>query len=170
MAEEDAACSLPELAGLDRQLDRLSARYSRPVDSGRFCSEFCQMVEQFSGLQGSPEPQLRVLEVSLCYFFTASSFLPPHCDHVSYTLSSLALSVFELLLFFDQKDFSQDTLQHLAYTFQECPAALARHPNPHLLQLRRVIGAGGPWADRVLLDLLSEADVPQAKGVCAGWC
>ncbi|KAJ3584148.1 hypothetical protein NHX12_014644 [Muraenolepis orangiensis] len=163
MAEEDAACSLPELAGLDRQLDRLSARYSRPVDSGRFCSEFCQMVEQFSGLQGSPEPQLRVLEVSLCYFFTASSFLPPHCDHVSYTLSSLALSVFELLLFFDQKDFSQDTLQHLAYTFQECPAALARHPNPHLLQLRRVIGAGGPWADRVLLDLLSEADVPQAK-------
>ncbi|KAG7263704.1 hypothetical protein CRUP_018938 [Coryphaenoides rupestris] len=165
MAEEGAA-TLPELAGFDEHLEVLSVKYSRRglrIDSQSFCSEFCQLVEDFCGVQGSPAPQLRVLEVALCYFFTASSFLPPHCDHVHCTLSSLALSVFELLLFFDQKEFSQDTLQHLTYTFQECHLALAKHPNVYLLQLKSLIQDGGPWGNQVLLAILSDSDVPQSK-------
>ncbi|KAK0133384.1 Zinc finger protein 292 [Merluccius polli] len=166
MAEEGA--TLSELAGLDEHLDGLSAKYSGRgprVDSESFCSEFCQLVEGFCELQGSPTPQLRVLCVAVCYFFRASSFLPPHCDHVHYTLSTLALSVFELLLFLDQKEFSQDTLQHLTYTFQECPVALARHPNIYLLQLKSLIQDGGPWSNEVLLAILSESDVPQSQDI-----
>ncbi|CAL8390896.1 unnamed protein product [Boreogadus saida] len=164
MAEEVA--TLPELRGLDGRLESLSVKYSRhapQIDSRAFCADFCKMVEGFCGVQAGPAPQLCVLEVALCYFFRASSFLPPHCDHVQHALSSLALSVFELLLFLDQKEFIQEALPPLTLTLQECHLALARHPNVYLLRLKALLQDGGPWGNGVLQGVLREAEVPQSQ-------
>ncbi|XP_040888473.1 uncharacterized protein LOC121178045 [Toxotes jaculatrix] len=161
MAEEG---SVYELEGLETQLQSLLSRYSSEelrADSTSFCSDFCKLVEEYVSRWQVPVPQLRILEIALCYFTRASNFFSSNCDHVLNTLSSLALSVFELLLFFDQKDFDQEPLKHFTVTFQECHLALARHQNVHLLQVERLVQGGGPWASSVLQAILSESSLPQ---------
>ncbi|XP_071773870.2 uncharacterized protein LOC139926157 [Centroberyx gerrardi] len=161
MAEEG---SVFELEGFEKQLVSLFSRYSSDelqVDSKPFCSDFCKLVEEYTSRWQVPLPQLRILEMALCYFVQASSFFSSNCDHVLYTLSSLALSVFELLLFFDQKDFHQDPLKHFTVTFQECHLALARHQNVHLLQVKHLVQDGGPWASSALQAVLTESNLPQ---------
>uniref|UniRef100_A0A4W6F7J2 C2H2-type domain-containing protein n=1 Tax=Lates calcarifer TaxID=8187 RepID=A0A4W6F7J2_LATCA len=120
-----------------------------------------QLVEEYASRWQVPLPQLRILEIALCYFARASTFFTSNCDHVLHTLSSLALSVFELLLFFDQKDFYQEPLKHFTVTFQECHLALVRHQNVHLLQVDHLVQGGGPWASSVLQAILSESSLPQ---------
>ncbi|XP_059183860.1 uncharacterized protein LOC131962795 [Centropristis striata] len=164
MAEEG---SVYELEGLQQQLDSLLSRFSGDQlldDSEPFCSDFCKLVEEFASRWQVPLPQLRILEIALCYFARACSFFPTNCDHVLHTLSSLALSVFELLLFFDQTDFLQEPLKHFADTFQECHhLALAKHQNVHLLQVERLVKGGGPWAGQALQAILSESSLPQSE-------
>uniref|UniRef100_A0A3Q3GPS2 Uncharacterized LOC110001337 n=1 Tax=Labrus bergylta TaxID=56723 RepID=A0A3Q3GPS2_9LABR len=121
------------------------------------------LVEEHASHWQVPLPQLRILELSLCYFARASTFFTSNCDHVLHTLSSLALSVFELLLFFDQKDFHEEPLKQFTVTFQECYSALARHQNVHLLQVERLVRGGGPWASSVLQAILSESSLPQSE-------
>ncbi|XP_068575641.1 microtubule-associated protein futsch-like [Cebidichthys violaceus] len=162
MAEEGCVY---ELEGLEKQLDSLSSRYSSDdirADSKLFCSDFCELVEEYASRWQVPLPQLRILEIALRYFARASTFFTSNCDHVLHTLSSLALSVFELLLFFDQKDFHQEPLNHFTVTFQECHSALARHQNVHLLQVERLVRAGGPWAGPAFQAILSESSLPQS--------
>ncbi|XP_008285547.1 microtubule-associated protein futsch-like [Stegastes partitus] len=161
MAEEG---SVYELEGLEKQLQTLLSRYSSDelrADGGPFCSDFCKLVEEFASRWQVPLPQLRILEIALRYFARASIFCTSNCDHVLHTLSSLALSVFELLLFFDQKDFHQEPLKHFTVTFQECHSALAKHQNVHLLQVESLVRGGGPWANPALQAILSESSLPQ---------
>ncbi|XP_071320369.1 microtubule-associated protein futsch-like [Trachinotus anak] len=161
MAEEG---SVYELEGLEAQLQSLSSRYSSEelrADSKPFCSEFCKLVEEYASRWQVPLPQLRILEISLCYFARASTSFTSNCDHVLHTLSSLALSVFELLLFFDQDDFHQEPLTNFTDTFQECHLALASYQNVHLLQVDHLVQGGGPWASSVLQAILSESSLPQ---------
>ncbi|XP_074520828.1 uncharacterized protein LOC141786030 [Halichoeres trimaculatus] len=161
MAEEG---SVYELEGLEEQLQTLFCRYSNDelrIDSRPFCSDFCKLVEEHASHWQVPLPQLRILELSLIYFSRAACFFTPNCDHVLHTLSSLALSVFELLLFFDQKDFHEEPLKHFTVTFQECHLVLGRHQNVHLLQVERLVQGGGPWASSVLQAILSESSLPQ---------
>lgn len=161
MAEEASAY---ELEGLENQLESLLSCYSSDalrVDSKLFCSEFCKLVEEYASHWQVPLPQLRILEIALVYFTQASSFFTSNCDHVVHTLSSLALSIFELLLFFDQKNFHKEPLKNFTVTFQECYLALARHQNVHLLQVDRLVRGGGPWASLVLQAILSDSSLPQ---------
>ncbi|XP_045914466.1 uncharacterized protein LOC123976386 [Micropterus dolomieu] len=163
MAEEG---SVYELEGLEKQLQSLLCRYSSDelrADSKPFCSDFCKLVEEHASRWQVPLPQLGILETALCYFARASTFFTSNCDHVHHTLSSLALSVFELLLFFDQKDFHQEPLKQFAVTFQECALALARHQNVHLLQVERLVQGNGPWASPALQAILSESSLPQSE-------
>ncbi|XP_062270595.1 uncharacterized protein LOC133976405 [Scomber scombrus] len=161
MAEEG---SVYELEGLEKQLQSLLSRYSSEglrADSKPFCLDYCKLVEEYASRWQVPLPQLRILEVALCCFARASTFFSSNCDHVLHTLSSLALSVFELLLFFDQKDFHQEPLKHFTVTFQECHSALAKHQNVHLLQVERLVRGGGAWASTALQAILSDSSLPQ---------
>ncbi|XP_070813728.1 uncharacterized protein [Chaetodon trifascialis] len=163
MAEEG---SVYELEGLERQLQSLLGRYTRDelrADSKQFCSDFCKLVEEYASRWQVPLPQLRILGVALCYFAQAATFFTSNCDHVLHTLSSLALSVFELLLFFDQKDLHQGPLKHFTVTFQECNLALAKHQNVHLLQVEHLVRSGGLWASPALQAILSESSLPQRE-------
>ncbi|XP_051283405.1 uncharacterized protein LOC127378545 isoform X2 [Dicentrarchus labrax] len=121
------------------------------------------LVEEYASRWQVPLPQLRILEISLCFFAQASTFFASNCDHVLHTLSSLALSIFELLLFFDQKDLDQEPLKQFTVTFQECHLALARHQNVHLLQVERLVRGGGPWACPALQAILSDSSLPQSE-------
>ncbi|XP_053272927.1 uncharacterized protein LOC128430856 [Pleuronectes platessa] len=161
MAEEGGVNEPEEL---ETRLLALSGRYASEdlrADSRAFCADFCELVEEFASRWQVPLPQLRILETAVRYFSRASTFFSSNCDHVLHTLSSLALSVFELLLFFDQKDFHQEPLKHFTVTFQECNLVLARHQNVHLLQVERLVQGDGPWADSVLQAILSESSLPQ---------
>ncbi|KAF7663088.1 hypothetical protein LDENG_00218420 [Lucifuga dentata] len=161
MAEEG---SVYELEGFEKQFGSLLSRFSGEnlrAESKAFCLDFSKLVEEYVSLWQTPQPRLRVLEIALCYFTQASSFFSSNCDHVLHTLSSLALSVFELLLFFDQKDFHQDPLKHFAITFQECHLVLAKHQNVHLTQVGQVVQGGGPWASSALQAILTESSLPQ---------
>ncbi|XP_034721050.1 zinc finger protein 292-like [Etheostoma cragini] len=164
MAEEG---SVYELEGFEKQLQSLLTRYSSDELRGNsklFCSDFCKLVEEYASRGQVPLPQLRILEISLCYFARACTFFPSNCDHVLHTLSSLALSLFELLLFFDQKDFHQEPLKQFTLTFQEChQLALGRLQNVHLLQVERLVRGGGPWAVPALQAILSESNLPQSE-------
>ncbi|XP_054643025.1 zinc finger protein 654-like isoform X2 [Dunckerocampus dactyliophorus] len=157
MAEEG---SVFELAGLDKQLQTLISRYSSDELRGngnRFCLDYCKLVEEYASRWQVPLPRLRILEKALYHFTQASSSFTSSCDHVIHTLSSLALSVFELLLFFAEKDFPQEPLLRFRNTFQECHLALARYQNVHLLQVDHLIRAGGAWASQTLQAILMDA-------------
>ncbi|KAM6893935.1 uncharacterized protein FYW49_020269 [Xenentodon cancila] len=122
-----------------------------------------KVVEEHASRWQVPLPQLRILEKALCYFARASTVFASNCDHVQHTISSLALSLFELLLFFDQKDFDQDPLKHFTATFQECHLVLAKYQNVHVLQVERLVQSGGPWASPTLQAVLGESCLPQTE-------
>ncbi|KAF0045915.1 uncharacterized protein LOC118309813 [Scophthalmus maximus] len=160
MAEEG---SVYEFERLQTQFQSLLSRYSSDelrADGKPFCSDFCKLVEEYACRWQVPLPQLGILELALRYFARASTFFPPNCDHVLHTLSSLALSVFELLLFFDQTDFHQEPLKNFSITFQECHLVLVRHQNVHLLQVERLVQGDGPWSSLVLQAILSDSNLP----------
>nr|XP_061802860.1 zinc finger protein 654-like [Nerophis lumbriciformis] len=120
-----------------------------------------KLVEEYTSRWKTPLPRLRILETALCYFARGSSSFTSSCDHVLHTLSSLALSVYEVLLFFDEQDFHKEPLKHFSVKFQECNIALARHQNVHLLQVEPIIRGGGAWVSRTLKEILSESSLPQ---------
>uniref|UniRef100_A0A3Q2ULX6 Uncharacterized LOC105917408 n=1 Tax=Fundulus heteroclitus TaxID=8078 RepID=A0A3Q2ULX6_FUNHE len=148
--------------GLEEQLQSLLSRFSGDesgADSELFCADFCKAVEEHASHWSVPLPQLRILQIALHHFSQASAFLPTSCDSVQRTISSLALSVFELLLFFDQKD--QQALEHFTATFQESHSVLAKYENVFLLHVERLLRGGGPWANAALQAILSESSLPQ---------
>ncbi|XP_014906046.1 uncharacterized protein LOC106958596 [Poecilia latipinna] len=158
--------SMSDSEGLEKQLESLLSRYSGDesgADSELFCADFCKVVEESASHWRVPLPRLRILQVALRHFSRVSAFFPTSCDHVGHTISTLALSVFELLLFFDQKDFNEEPLKHFTATFQECHSVLAKYENVFLLQVERFLQQGGPWASPALQAILSESSLPQIE-------
>ncbi|PWA32083.1 hypothetical protein CCH79_00013454 [Gambusia affinis] len=158
--------SVSDSEGLEKRLESLLSRYSGDesgADSELFCADFWKVVDESASHCRVPLPRLRILQVALRQFSRASAFFPTSCDHVGHTISSLALSVFELLLFFDQKDFNEEPLKHFTATFQECRSVLAKYENVFLLQVERFLQQGGPWATPALQAILSESSLPQIE-------
>uniref|UniRef100_A0A1A7XFJ3 C2H2-type domain-containing protein n=1 Tax=Iconisemion striatum TaxID=60296 RepID=A0A1A7XFJ3_9TELE len=156
--------STSDSEGLAKQLQTLLSRYSGDqlgADNELFCSDFCKVVEEFASHCQAPLPQLRILDVALCCFSRASTLFTTRCDQVQQVISSLALSIFELLLFFDQKEFCSEPLKQFSITFQECHSVLAKYENVYLLQVERLVRDGGPWASPALEAILSESRIPQ---------
>lgn len=161
MAEEDSEL---ELDTFKKELDCLlnsSARDERGLQSKTYCERFCKLVLEQTGRWQVPLPQLQLLRNALCSFVQGSAFFPPECEHVRYTLSSLALSVFELLLFFGRDEFIEHPLKDILDSFQDCYASLVRHQNVYLLQVRHIVKDGGPWANPVLQAILKNSELPQ---------
>uniref|UniRef100_A0A3B4TME0 Zinc finger protein 292-like n=1 Tax=Seriola dumerili TaxID=41447 RepID=A0A3B4TME0_SERDU len=155
MAEEG---SVYELEGLETQLQSLLSRHSMiqtvncpcnfVFDLSLFRLFSVQLVEEYTSRWQVPLPQLRILEIALCYFARASTSFTSNCDHVLHTLSSLAFIIHQCF-------FCSLSL------FQECHLALASYQNVHLLQVECLVQGGGPWASSVLQAILSESSLPQ---------
>ncbi|KAL2805224.1 zinc finger protein 654 isoform 2 [Daubentonia madagascariensis] len=88
------------------------------ISSRDYCRRFCQVVEDYAGRWQVPLPQLQVLQTALCCFTSASASFPDECEHVQYVLSSLAVSFFELLLFFGRDEFYEEPLKDILGSFQ----------------------------------------------------
>ncbi|KAI1899555.1 hypothetical protein AGOR_G00062990 [Albula goreensis] len=132
----------------------------RGSQSKNYCTRFCELVEDQTGRWQVPLPQLQVLRTALCYFARDTVTFPSDCEHVRYALSSLALSFFELLLFFGKDEFLEEPLKDILESFQECHSCLVRHKNVYLLLLKQIIKDGGPWDNTVLQAILRESPPP----------
>ncbi|XP_037689796.1 zinc finger protein 654 isoform X1 [Choloepus didactylus] len=131
------------------------------ISSRDYCRRFCQVVEDYAGRWQVPLPQLQVLQTALCCFTSASASFPDGCEHVQYVLSSLALSFFELLLFFGRDEFYEEPLKDILGSFQECQNHLRRYENVNLELVTRIIRDGGPWEDPVLQAVLKAQPASQ---------
>ncbi|MEE6468234.1 hypothetical protein FKM82_008221 [Ascaphus truei] len=129
--------------------------------SREYCRRFCEVVEDYTARWQVPLPQLQVLQTALCCFTSASVSFAAECEHVQYVLSRLALSLFELLLFFGKDEFYEVPLKEILGSIQECHDLLNRYDNTDLRLLTCVIKAGGPWEDPVLQAILKGKSEPQ---------
>ncbi|KAM4731678.1 zinc finger protein 654-like [Anableps anableps] len=155
-----------ETDGLELALDSLCLKHCRnesSLNSKDYCTEFCELVEEYTGQWHVPLPQLKVLRTALCSFTKATSTFPDDCQHVQYVLSSLALSFFELMLFFSKEEFVEEPLKNILDCFQECHFKLLRHRNIYLHHVKQVIKGGGPWENPVLQRILKKGKVPQSE-------
>ncbi|XP_032385828.1 uncharacterized protein LOC116698152 [Etheostoma spectabile] len=151
-----------ETDGLELALDTLCSRHcsdEASLKSKGYCSEFCELVEEYTGQWQVPLPQLKVLRTALCSFTKATAAFPDGCQHIHYVLSSMALSFFELMLFFSKEEFVEEPLKDILDSFQECHSQLLRHRNIYLQHVKLIIKAGGPWENPVLQGILKEADL-----------
>uniref|UniRef100_A0A8D0DGF4 Zinc finger protein 654 n=1 Tax=Sander lucioperca TaxID=283035 RepID=A0A8D0DGF4_SANLU len=151
-----------ETDGLELALDTLCDRHcsdEASLKSKGYCSEFCELVEEYTGQWQVPLPQLKVLRTALCSFTKATAAFPDDCQHIHYVLSSMALSFFELMLFFSKEEFVEEPLKDILDSFQECHSQLLRHRNIYLQHVKLIIKAGGPWENPVLQGILKEADL-----------
>ncbi|XP_070694183.1 zinc finger protein 654-like [Pempheris klunzingeri] len=152
-----------ETDGLELALDTLCSRHcsdQSSLKSKAYCSEFCELVEEYTGQWQVPLPQLKVLRTALCSFTKATVAFPDDCQHIHFVLSSLALSFFELMLFFSKEEFVEEPLKDILDSFQECHSQLLRHRNIYLQHVKQIIKAGGPWENPRLQRILKEADLP----------
>ncbi|XP_076602820.1 zinc finger protein 654-like isoform X1 [Chaetodon auriga] len=155
-----------ETDGLELALDTLCNKHcsdESSLSSKSYCSEFCELVEEYTGQWQVPLPQLKVLWTALCSFTKATAAFPDDCQHVHYVLSSLALSFFELMLFFSKEEFVEKPLKDILDSFQQCHCQLLRHRNVYLQHVKQIIKVGGPWENPVLQGILKEADLPSKE-------
>ncbi|KAM3836165.1 zinc finger protein 654 [Diretmus argenteus] len=151
---------------LELALDTLFTRHcsvQASLKSKDYCAEFRKLVEEYTGQWQVPLPQMKVLRTALCSFTKATAAFPDDCQHIHSALSSLALSFFELMLFFSTEEFVEDPLKDMLDSFQECHSRLLRHRNVYLQQVKQVIKTGGPWESPVLQGILREAALPPAE-------
>ncbi|XP_013908252.1 PREDICTED: zinc finger protein 654-like [Thamnophis sirtalis] len=139
----------------------LPAGLSPALSSQYYCYRFCQVVEDYAGRWQVPLPQLQVLQTALCCFTSACVSFPDECEHVQYVLSSLALSFFELLLFFGKDEFYEDPLKDILGSIQDCQNRLSRYKNVNLELVTRITRDGGPWEDPVLQAVLKGRSASQ---------
>ncbi|KAF1382401.1 hypothetical protein PFLUV_G00143410 [Perca fluviatilis] len=155
-----------ETDGFELALDTLCDRHcsdESSLKSKGYCSEFCELVEEYTGQWQVPLPQLKVLRTALCSFTKATAAFPDDCQHIHYVLSSMALSFFELMLFFSKEEFVEEPLKDILDSFQECHSQLLRHRNIYLQHVKLIIKAGGPWENPVLQGILKEADLTRKE-------
>lgn len=161
MAEEESELELDRFKKELETLLKISANDEHGLRSKTYCERFCELVVEQTERWHVPLPQLQVLRSALCSFVQGAASFPPECEHVRYTLSSLALSIFELLLFFGKDEFIEHPLKGILDSFQVCYASLVSHQNVYLLQVRHIIKDGGPWASPVLEAILKDSELPQ---------
>ncbi|XP_059408440.1 zinc finger protein 654-like isoform X1 [Carassius carassius] len=161
MAEEESELELHSFKKELETLLKTNASDERGLQSKTYCERFCELVVEQTGQWQVPLPQLQVLQSALCSFVHGAASFPPECEHVRYTLRSLALSIFELLLFFGKDEFIEHPLKNIVDSFQDCYASLVRHQNVYLLRVRQIIKDGGPWANPVLEAILKDSELPQ---------
>ncbi|XP_069617078.1 zinc finger protein 654 [Ranitomeya imitator] len=145
-------------AAADEELRTLGAGGS---GSREYCRRFCEVVEDYTARWQVPLPQLQVLQTALCCFTSASVSFPPECEHVQDVLSRLALSLFELLLFFGKDEFYEAPLKDILGSVQECHDLLIHYDSVDLRLVTCVIKDGGPWEDPVLQAILKGKSEPQ---------
>ncbi|KAM9320359.1 zinc finger protein 654 [Gastrophryne carolinensis] len=143
---------------IDEELRGLEVAQHRSL---LYCRRFCEVVEDYTSRWHVPLPQLQVLQTALCCFTSASVSFPDECEHVQYVLSRLALSLFELLLFFGKDEFYEAPLKDILGSVQECHELLFRYDNTDLRLVTCVIKDGGPWEDPVLQAILKGKSEPQ---------
>ncbi|XP_067113448.1 zinc finger protein 654-like [Osmerus mordax] len=154
------------IEALEIDLDALFDRYCKnepTLLSKEYCSDFCKLVEDHTRQWQVPLPQLKLLRIALCRFTKATSTFPEDCQHIGYALSSLALSFFELMLFFSKEEFQEHPLKDILDSLQDCHSKLLRHKNVYLQQVRQIINDGGPWEGPVLQAILWETAWPQTE-------
>ncbi|XP_053313170.1 zinc finger protein 654 [Spea bombifrons] len=140
--------------------DELQGIASCELRSREYCRRFCEVVEEYTAQWQVPLPQLQVLQTALCCFTSASVSFPARCEHVQYVLSRLALSLFELLLFFGKDEFYEAPLKDILASVQECHDLLVRYDSTDLTLVTGVIKDGGPWEDPVLQAVLKGKTEP----------
>ncbi|CAN9497884.1 unnamed protein product [Ophioblennius macclurei] len=148
-----------ETDGLELALDTLCIRHcsnEAALNSKEYCSAFCELVEEYTGQWHVPLPQLKVLRTALLNFTKATAAFPDDCQHIHYVLSSMALSFFELMLFFSKEEFVEEPLKNILDSYQGCHTRLLRHRNIYLQHVKQIIKAGGPWENPVLQGILKE--------------
>ncbi|KAK1169714.1 hypothetical protein AOXY_G8577 [Acipenser oxyrinchus oxyrinchus] len=161
MAEEESDHESERLREeLDSSLEH-GVRDENGLPSKYYCFKFCQVVEEYAGRWQVPLPQLQVFQIALCCFTKGTATFPAECEQIQYVLSSLALSFFELLLFFGKDEFIEDPLKDIIESFQECYTTLARYKNVYLKLVKQIIKEGGPWENPVLKAVLKETPQPQ---------
>ncbi|CAJ0938593.1 unnamed protein product [Ranitomeya imitator] len=133
----------------------------RPIPSDTDTFEYRKVVEDYTARWQVPLPQLQVLQTALCCFTSASVSFPPECEHVQDVLSRLALSLFELLLFFGKDEFYEAPLKDILGSVQECHDLLIHYDSVDLRLVTCVIKDGGPWEDPVLQAILKGKSEPQ---------
>ncbi|XP_073440536.1 zinc finger protein 654 [Dendrobates tinctorius] len=129
--------------------------------SREYCRRFCEVVEDYTARWQVPLPQLQVLQTALCCFTSASVSFPPECEHVQDVLSRLAMSLFELLLFFGKDEFYEAPLKDILGSVQECHDLLIHYDSVDLRLVTCIIKDGGPWEDPVLQAILKGKSEPQ---------
>ncbi|XP_018601858.2 uncharacterized protein LOC108930862 [Scleropages formosus] len=157
MAEEESDLESERLKEELESLWDLTRTDQHGVKSKIYCSRFCELVEEHTARWQVPLPQLQVLRTALCYFTHSTASFPCGCEHVQYALSSLALSFFELLLFFGKDEFLEDPLKDILLSFQDCFLCLGRHKNMHLQLVNQIVQDGGPWENPILQAILKES-------------
>ncbi|XP_069800673.1 zinc finger protein 654 [Dendropsophus ebraccatus] len=145
----------------ERLVEELEAIAEEELGSREYCRRFCEVVEEYTARWQVPLPQLQVLQTALCCFTSASVSFPSECEHVQCVLSRLALSLFELLLFFGKDEFYEAPLKDILGSVQECHDLLIRYDNTDLRLVTCVIKDGGPWEDPVLQAILKGKSEPQ---------
>ncbi|KAM5181830.1 zinc finger protein 654 [Mantella aurantiaca] len=163
MAEDE---SDQESERLVEELEAIVDEELRGIEVGErrcreYCRRFCEIVEDYTARWHVPLPQLQVLQTALCCFTSASVSFPDECEHVQYVLSRLALSLFELLLFFGKDEFYETPLKDILGSVQECHDLLIRYDNTDLRLATCVIKDGGPWEDPVLQAILKGKSEPE---------
>lgn len=130
------------------------------ISSREYCRRFCEVVHEYAGRWQVPLPQLQVLQTALCCFTSASVSYPPECEHLHNVLSRLALSLFELLLFFGKDEFYETPLQGILESIQDCNDILLPYENMELRLVTQIMKDGGPWESPVLQAILKGKDEP----------
>ncbi|XP_075053161.1 zinc finger protein 654 [Mixophyes fleayi] len=151
LVEELEAVAEDELKGLDVGV----------LSNQEYCRRFCEVVEEYTARWQVPLPQLQVLQTALCCFTSASVSFQAESEHVQYVLSRLALSLFELLLFFGKDEFYEAPLKDILGAVQECHDLLIQYDNTDLRLVTCVIKDGGPWEHLVLQAILKGKSEPQ---------
>ncbi|KAL4635699.1 hypothetical protein GN956_G13503 [Arapaima gigas] len=157
MAEEESDLESERFKEELESLWDLTRSAQHGLKSKIYCSSFCELVGEHTGRWQVPLPQLQVLRTALCYFTHSTASFPCGCEHVQYTLSSLALSFFELLLFFGKDEFLEDPLKDILLSFQDCFLCLGRHKNVYLQLVNQIVQDGGPWENPILQVILKES-------------
>ncbi|XP_077472630.1 zinc finger protein 654 [Stigmatopora argus] len=155
-----------ETDGLELALESLCARYCidpSSLKSTDYCSGFCELVEAYTSQWQVPLPQLKVLQMALCSFTKATAKFPNDCQHVHNILSRLALSIFELLLFFSKEEFEEKPLKDILDSYQACHTKLLRYRNVYLQHAKLIMRNGGPWESPVLQAIMKNTELPSKE-------
>uniref|UniRef100_A0A4W3JU48 Zinc finger protein 654 n=1 Tax=Callorhinchus milii TaxID=7868 RepID=A0A4W3JU48_CALMI len=120
-----------------------------------------QVTEWYAGTWQVPLPLLQVLKNAICSFTKARPLLAAECEHIQYVLSRLALSCFEVLLYFTDDEQSKEYWEDFLKSIQECHNVLQSDINAEFDVLIKMSKNGGPWQNPVLQSIVNQKSVTQ---------